>query len=69
VEGYKSTYALLLGEPTLENQTLAGEICARYCDEKDLKILTVKIWSNSSEECRKMEVSPLKESLVSSMRV
>jgi tRNA U34 2-thiouridine synthase MnmA/TrmU len=69
VEGYKSTYALLLGEPTLENQTLAGEICARYCDEKDLKALTVKIWSDSPAEYQKMEVSPLKESLVSSMRV
>ena len=69
VEGYKSTYVLLLGEPILENQTQAAKICARYCDEKELKTLTVKIWSNPSEECHKMEVSPLEENLLSSTRV
>jgi len=69
VEGYKSTYVLLLGKPTLENQTQAAKICARYCDEKELKTLTVKIWSNSSEECHKMEVSPLGENLLSSIRI
>lgn len=69
VEGYKSTYALLLGEPTHENQTQAAKICARYCDEKGLKSLTVKIWSNSSEKCHKMEVSPLKEGLLSPIRI
>jgi tRNA-specific 2-thiouridylase len=69
VEGYKSTYVLLLGEPILENQTQAAKICARYCDEKELKTLTVKIWSSSSEECHKMEVSPLEENLLSSIRI
>ncbi|MCK4427770.1 MAG: hypothetical protein KAW16_04735 [candidate division Zixibacteria bacterium] len=69
VEGYKSTYVLLLGEPVLENQTQAAKICARYCDEKELKTLTVKIWSNSSEECHKIEVSPLEENLLSSIRI
>jgi len=69
VEGYKSTYALLLGEPVLENQTQAARICVRYCDEKVLKALTVKIWSNSPEKCRKMEVSPLEENLLSSIRI
>jgi tRNA-specific 2-thiouridylase len=69
VEGYKSTYVLLLGEPVLENQTQAAKICARYCDEKELKTLTVKIWANSSEECHKMEVSPLEENLLSSTRI
>jgi tRNA-specific 2-thiouridylase len=69
VEGYKSTYVLLLGEPTFENETLAARICARYCDEKKQKPLTVKIWSNSSEACHKMEVSPLEENLLSSIRI
>ena len=69
VEGYKSTYILLLGKPILENQTQAAKICARYCDQKELKTLTVKIWSNSSEECHKMEVSPLEENLLSSIRI
>jgi len=69
VEGYKSTYVLLLGEPILENQTQAAKICARYCDEKELKTLTVKTWSNSSEECHKIKVSPLEENLLSSIRI
>jgi tRNA-specific 2-thiouridylase len=69
VEGYKSTYVLLLGDPILENQTQASRICARYCDEKGLKALTVKIWSNSPEECQKMEVAPFEENLLSSIRV
>jgi tRNA U34 2-thiouridine synthase MnmA/TrmU len=50
VDRYKSTYALLLGDPTIENQTLSAKICARYCDEKGLKTLTVKVWSNSPVE-------------------
>ena len=69
VEGYKSTYTLLLGEPALEDQTLASRICARYCDEKELKNLTVKIWSNSPEKCRKVEASSLDEKLLSSIRI
>jgi tRNA-specific 2-thiouridylase len=69
VEGYKSTYVLLLGEPTSENQTQAAGICARYCDGKGLKALTVKIWSNSSEECHKIEVAPLGENLLSPLRI
>ncbi|MCK4386156.1 MAG: hypothetical protein KAW52_07830 [candidate division Zixibacteria bacterium] len=69
VEGYKSTYVLLLGETTLENQTQTAGICARYCDQKELKTLPVKIWSNSSGKCHKMEVSPLEENLFSSIRI
>ncbi|MFQ6002661.1 MAG: hypothetical protein ACE5KJ_02840, partial [Candidatus Zixiibacteriota bacterium] len=69
VERYKSSYVLLLGEPTLENQTQAARICARYCDEKGLKTLTVKIWSNSSEMCHKVEVPPLQGDLLSSIRI
>jgi hypothetical protein len=69
VEGYKSTYALLLGEPTIEDQTNAARICARYCDEKGLKTLTVKIWSNSAEKCHKIEVPHLEENLLLSFRV
>lgn len=69
VEGYKSTYVLLLGEPSLENQIQAARICARYCDEKERKALIVKIWSNSPEESQMIEVSPLEENLLSSMRI
>jgi tRNA-specific 2-thiouridylase len=69
VEGYKSTYALLLGDPTFENQTQAARICARYCDEKGIETLTVKIWSSSPEECQKLEVSPFEDELLSSIRV
>jgi tRNA-specific 2-thiouridylase len=69
VDGYKSTYALLLGEPTIEDQTNAARICARYCDEKGLKTLTVKIWSNSAEKCHKIEVPHLEEDLLLSFRV
>jgi tRNA U34 2-thiouridine synthase MnmA/TrmU len=69
VEGYKSTYVLLLGDPTFENQTQAARICARYCDEKGLEALTVKIWSNSPEECQKIEAFPMEEDLLSSIRI
>lgn len=69
VEGYKSTYVLLLGESSLENQTQAARICARYCDEKGLKALPVKVWSNSPEECQRIEVSPLEENLLSSIQI
>jgi tRNA-specific 2-thiouridylase len=69
VEGYKSTYVLLLGESSLENQTQAARICARYCDEKERKSLTVKVWSNSPEECKRVEVSPLEESFLSAVRI
>jgi tRNA-specific 2-thiouridylase len=69
VEGYKSTYVLLLGEHTLENQAQASRICARYCDEKRLEALTVRIWSNSPEKSRKVQVAPLDENLLSSIRI
>jgi tRNA-specific 2-thiouridylase len=69
VEGYKSTYALLLGDTTFENQTQAARICARYCDEKELKTLTVKIWSDSPEDCQTIEVFPMEEDLLSSLRI
>jgi tRNA-specific 2-thiouridylase len=69
VQEYKSTYAILLGEATLENQTQAARICARYCDEKGLKALTVKVWSDSPERCRKLEVPPLDQNTLSSIRI
>jgi tRNA-specific 2-thiouridylase len=69
VDGYKSTYVLLLGDPTCENQTSSARICARYCDEKGLKALTVRMWTDSAERCQRMEVSPLEDNLVSSYRI
>jgi tRNA-specific 2-thiouridylase len=69
VEGYKSTYVLLLGESSTENQIQAARICARYCDEKERKALTVKIWSDSPEKCQRIEVSPFEENLLSSIRI
>ncbi len=69
VQEYKSTYALLLGEPSPENQTHAARICARYCDEKRLSTLIVKVWSDSPENCRRLEVSPLEGNLLASIQI
>ncbi len=69
VQQYKSTYAILLGEATPENETQAARICAKYCDEKRLKTLTVKIWSDPPEKCHEMAVPPLDENLLLSIRI
>ncbi len=69
VQEYKSTYAVLLGEASPENQTYAARICARYCDEKGLKALAVRVWSDSPERCHNIDVPPLDESLLSSLRI
>lgn len=69
VQGHKSSYALLLGEPTPENKTQAARICARYCDEKKMRVLTVRIWSDSPEKCQRMEVSPLEDNSLVSVKI
>jgi tRNA-specific 2-thiouridylase len=61
VKDYKSTYALLLGDPTPGNLDLAARICSFYCKGKPRKKLQVKIWNHSPEEFKELEVSPFKE--------
>ncbi len=69
VHGYKSTYVLLLGEPSPENQTQAAGICARYCDEQNQVSLQVRIWSDAVERFILIETKPLDDNLLSSFKV
>jgi tRNA-specific 2-thiouridylase len=59
VRYYKSTYALLMGDPISDNLNIAAGICAYYCKEKPQKKLQVKFWRNSSEEYKELDVMPL----------
>ena len=69
VQGYKSTYTLLLGEPSLENQTLAARVCARYCDKKGGGSLPVRVWLDSPSQFELIEANPIDESLLSTFRI
>jgi tRNA-specific 2-thiouridylase len=69
VHGYKSTYVLLLGEPSLENQTWAARICTRYCDRENSQSLPVRIWSDSPSQFQLIEAEPVDEALLCSMRI
>jgi len=69
VHGYKSTYALLLGDPSLENQTWSAGICARYCDRENNPSIPVRVWSDSSSQFRLIEAEPLDDSLLSTIRI
>jgi tRNA U34 2-thiouridine synthase MnmA/TrmU len=69
VHGYKSTYVLLLGEPTSQDRSLAAALCARYSDGKDRPSLQVRMWSKSPDELSLMEASPMDESLLQSLRI
>ncbi len=68
-DGYKSTYVLLLGEPSGEDKTWAARVCARYSDGKDSGSVPVRIWLDSPSEFELLEVSPIEESLLSAFRV
>jgi tRNA-specific 2-thiouridylase len=68
-DGYKSTYVLLLGEPSPKNQDLAARVCVRYCDRKGSQSLPVRIWLDSPFEFKSIEASPMDESLLSSFRI
>lgn len=69
VDGYKSTYVLLLGEPSGEDKTWAARVCARYSDGKDSGSVPVRIWLDSPSEFELLEVNPIEESLLSAFRV
>ncbi len=62
VKDYKSTYTLFLGHPVSDDLNMAAEICAYYCKEKAQKKLQVKLWRNSSEEYKELDVIPLNKS-------
>lgn len=67
--GFKSTYVLLLGEPSRENQNLAAGVCARYCDKKDSGSVPVRVWLDSPSEFKLIEANPMDEPWLSSFRV
>jgi tRNA U34 2-thiouridine synthase MnmA/TrmU len=67
--GYKSTYALLLGEPIKEDKIWAARVCARYCDGKDSGSIPVRMWLDSPSEFELLEADPLEESLLSAFRI
>ena len=67
--GYKSTYVLLLGEPSLKNQNLAARVCARYCDRKDSGSIPVRVWLDSPSEFKLIKANPMEESWISSFRI
>lgn len=69
VKGYKSTYALLLGDATPENSEMAAGVCARYCREKDKEKLWVKVWDHNREEYTTIEVAPLSLSEVAKFKI
>ncbi len=69
VHGYKSTYALLLGEPSIDSQTWGARICAWYCDRGQLASLPVRIWTSSPEQFTLIEAEPLDIPLLSSLKV
>jgi predicted ribosome quality control (RQC) complex YloA/Tae2 family protein len=67
--GYKSTYVLLLGESSPENQILAAGICARYCDRRGCQTIPVRVWLESPSEFKLIEASPMEESILSHLRI
>jgi tRNA-specific 2-thiouridylase len=67
--GCKSSYALLLGESSPDNQTWAAGICAKYSDREDLTTLPVRIWTDSVEKFTLLEVEPLDETILSPLRI
>jgi tRNA-specific 2-thiouridylase len=67
--GYKSTYVLLLGEPSGDDRELAAGLCARYSDAKDRPTVAVRWWSESPGEFRVMEASPVDEARLKSVRI
>jgi len=69
VKGFKSTYGILLGKPELENKILSAEICARYCQERNLPELRVKIWRDSIEDFEEIEVTPLTDIEIEPYRI
>lgn len=69
VDGYKSTYVLLLGEPSQKNQEKAANLCARYCDRNGMRSVPVKVWLDSPSEFKLIDAEPLEDSLLSLFRI
>ncbi len=65
----KSTYVLLLGESTREDEQLASALCARYSDGKGESALPIRLWVESDAQCRIIRAEPMEESLLRSFRV
>jgi tRNA-specific 2-thiouridylase len=69
VQDIKSTYALLLGNPTEENVKLAAGICARYSDGQDRPNLVVRMWRESPSQLQLLPADPIGQSLLESLRI
>jgi len=69
VEKIKSTYALLLGEPTSENNLSASRICARYSKSKGNNRLTIKCWTDSADVFDKIESEPISDEELARLKV
>ena len=69
VDGFKSTYALLLGEPGKEDRIWAARVCARYCDGNHSGSVPVRMWLDSPSESELLEVNPIEESLLCAFRI
>jgi len=65
----KSTYVLLLGEPTAENQELAARICARYSDRQASPSVAVRVWRETPSEFGLIQASPAEDSFLCSLRI
>jgi tRNA-specific 2-thiouridylase len=65
----KSTYVLLLGENSPENQTWAAKICARYSDREKPSALPVRIWTDSVERFTVLAAEPADETVLSPLRI
>jgi tRNA-specific 2-thiouridylase len=69
VQDVKSTYVLLLGDPTEENAKLAAGICARYSDGQDRPSLVVRMWRESPPQLQLLPADPIDQSLLESLRI
>ncbi len=69
LQDIKSTYAVLLGNPTEENSKLAAGICARYSDGQDRPDLVVRMWRESPSEFGLIPANPIDQSLLESLRI
>jgi len=69
VKEFKGALGVLLGEPLPGSINLSARISARYCKEKSLAFLKVKIWTNSEDEHQEIEVTPLEDAQIEFYRV
>ncbi len=69
VSGFKSTYGVLLGKAKPEDKVLCARVCARYCQEKNLPKLVIKVWTEAMENFKDMEISSVTDDQIESYRV